>query len=94
MGAEPAIARTTPAHFGLLSLVTHLAHPELSGNPAPHSQTAWYAKPLPTFADGLALGRRSLWTSLLFQTSPLATDREQIPGTHLDHLCQLLCYAA
>lgn len=89
-----AIARTTPALFGLFSLVTLLAHPACSSATPPLPQTAWYTKPLPTFADALALIRRQLWASLLFQMSPLTADPEKIPGTLLNHLCDLLCYAA
>src|SRR5260370_207501 len=86
-----AIARTTPALF---SLVTLLAHPAFSRTPPPLPQTAWYVKALPTFADALALVRRRLWASLLFPPSASALDPEKIPGTLLDHLCHLLCYAA
>ena len=89
-----AIARTTPALFGLFSLVTLLAHPVFSTGAPPPRQSAWYHKPLPTFADALALVRRRLWTSLLFPLSPQPQDREQISPTLLDHLCDLLCYAA
>jgi hypothetical protein len=92
--AERAIARTTPALFGLFSLVTLLAHPDLAQAPALCAPTAWYAKTLPTFTDALALVRRRLWRSLLFQTSLLAPDPQIIPGTLLDHLCHLVCYAA
>jgi hypothetical protein len=89
-----AIARTTPALFGLFSLVTLLAHARFCSAAPPLRQCAWYHKPLPTFVDALALVRRQLWTLLLFPTSPLTPDREQIPQTLLDHLCELLCYAA
>jgi hypothetical protein len=89
-----AIARATPALFGLFSVVTLLAHPTLSAPAALLPHTAWYAKPLPTFADALAVVRRRLWASLLFQTSPLAPDPQKIPRTLVDHLCGLLCYAA
>ncbi len=89
-----AIARTTPALFGLFSLVTLLAHPQFCGAAPPLRQCAWYHNPLPTFADALALVRRQLWTAVLFQTSLLTPDHEQIPQTLLDHLCDLLCYAA
>jgi DDE superfamily endonuclease len=89
-----AIARTTPALCGLFSLVTLLAHPVFSGAAPPLRPSAWYAKPLPTFADALALVRRQLWTSLLFQLSPQPQDREQMLQPMLDHLCDLLCYAA
>jgi hypothetical protein len=89
-----AIARTTPALFGLFSLVTLLAHPAFSSGALPLRQSAWYRKPLPTFADALALVRRHLWMALLFPTSPRIQDREQIPRAVLDQLCDLLCYAA
>jgi hypothetical protein len=89
-----AIARTTPALLGLFSLVTLLAHPTCSGAPLPLPHTTWYVKPLPTFADALALVRRRLWASLLFQTSPLTADPDKMPDTLLDHLCHLMCYAA
>jgi DDE superfamily endonuclease len=96
--SQLAIARTTPALLGLFSLVTLLAHPHphptFSGAPASLPQTAWYTQPLPTFADALALVRRRLWAALLFQLSPLTADPENMPGTLLDHLCHLLCYAA
>jgi hypothetical protein len=89
-----AIARTTPALFGLFSLVTLLAQEAFTSADVPLGQTAWYRKPLPTFADALAVVRRQLWASLLFHTSSLTGDPEQIPGALLDHLCNLLCYAA
>ena len=89
-----AIARTTPALLGRFSLVTLLAHPACSNAPLPLPQTAWSTKTLPTFADALALIRRQLWASLLFQMSPLTADPDKMPGTLLDHLCHLLCYAA
>lgn len=89
-----AIARTTPALFGLFSVVTLLAHPMCPAARTPLRQTAWYHKPLPTFADALALVRRQLWAALLFQPSPLSRDPAKMPGTVLDHLCDLLCYAA
>lgn len=89
-----AIARTTPALLGLFSLVTLLAHPALTEQTTPLRHTAWYVKPLPTFADALALVRRRLWAALLFPTSPLAGDPDKLWPTCVEHLCDLLCYAA
>jgi hypothetical protein len=89
-----AIARTTPTLCGLFSVVTLLAHPTLRAPGRPVRHTAWYAKPLPTFADALALVRRRLWASLLFQPSPLTRNPEKLQQSVLDHLCSLLCYAA
>jgi len=75
-------------------VVTLLAHPCGAHTTLPLQQTAWYTKTAPTFADALALVRRHVWASLLFQTSSLATEVEIIRGALLDHLCDLLCYAA
>jgi hypothetical protein len=91
--SDRAIARTTPVLLGLFSLVTLLAHPHLIASP-PVPQTAWYAKPLPTFADALALVRRHLWSAQDFPVSPDAPDLVLIPRTFLDHLTDALCYAA
>jgi len=93
--SDRAIARTTPALFGLFSLVTLLAHDQFQHQPAPPiCQAAWYAKSTPTFADALAVVRRQLWTQTTFPTSPADGDLVQIPRAVLDHLRGLLCYAA
>jgi hypothetical protein len=92
--SQRAIARTTPALLGLFSLVTLLAHEAMMGCPPPVPQTAWYIKATPTFADALALVRRRLWTRMTFPTSPCAADIEKVPRALLNHLADLLCYAA
>lgn len=93
--SDRAIARTTPALFGLFSLVTLLAHDQLHNQTAPPlRQAAWYAKSLPTFADALALVRRQLWTQITFPTSPADAELVQVPRAYVDHLRGLLCYAA
>jgi hypothetical protein len=89
-----AIARTTPALFGLFSLVTLLAHPALSDQSVPLRRAAWYVKPLPTFADALALVRRRLWVALLFPTSAAHGDPEKILPVLAQRWCDLLCSAA
>jgi hypothetical protein len=92
--SERAIARATPALLGLFSLVTLLAHEPMTSNTAPLQQTAWYTKTTPTFSDALALVRRRLWTQVTFPTSPCDADGEKVPRALLDHLAELLCYAA
>ena len=91
--SDRAVARTTPALLGLFSLVTLLAHAQLSAG-APIRRSAWYCKPLPTFADALALVRRQLWTEATFPISPAESDLVNIPRTLLNHVADLLCYAA
>src|SRR5207237_3202573 len=56
--SDAAIRRTTPALLGLFSLVALLAHERMTASPAPPRQAAWSHKPLPTFADALAVVRR------------------------------------
>jgi len=89
-----AIARTTPALLGLFSVVTLLAHKQMTTGTVPLQQAAWYAKTMPTFSDALALVRRRLWTQMAFPTSTRDADREKIPRALLDHMATLLCYAA
>lgn len=57
-------------------------------------QDAWYAKALPTFGDALTLVRRRLWTQTIFQTSLWTGEGEKVPCVLLNHLADLLCYAA
>ncbi len=93
--SDLAIARTTPALLGLFSLVTLLAHDLLrAGSTFSCPQSAWYSKPLPTFADALALVRRHLWSHTTFPTSPTDADLVKVPAALVDHLRDLLCYAA
>jgi len=92
--SDRAIARTTPALLGLFSLVTLLANEPMRSTPTPIRSAAWYQKPLPTFADALALVRRSLWTHSLLPLSVSGADRVQIPGALLDRFYETLAYAA
>jgi DDE superfamily endonuclease len=89
-----AIGRTTPALFGLYSLVTRLAHGLLQADPTVVSTTAWYAKPRPTFADAIAVVRRELWSSRYFAMSESCTETIKIPRSVLEHLTDTVCYAA
>jgi hypothetical protein len=89
-----AIARTTPALLGLFSLVTLLAGQLTQEHTLPVRQAVWYRKPLPTFADAIAIVRRHLWTSTHFYMSPEKADMVEIPGALLNRLTETLCYAA
>jgi DDE superfamily endonuclease len=89
-----AIARTTPALLGLFSLVTLLAHEPMMVSQSALPHAAWYSKVTPTFSDALALVRRRLWTQMSFPTLTNDADVGKVPRTLLDHLADLLCYAA
>lgn len=94
--SDNAIARTTPLLFGLFSWVTLVAHALYSADPlhAPR-QAVWYTKPLPTFADALALVRQHLWAAYPnFRISKDDPDMLIIPQPLFDTLVSTLCYAA
>ena len=88
-----AIARTTPALFGLFSLVTVLAHRLAQHGKVLARQTAWYAKPRPTFSDALAAVRYELWRCPTFQTSQANRNIAKLPVTVLNRFAFALCYA-
>src|SRR5262249_12718901 len=67
--SDLAIARTTPALFGLFSLVTLMADRLIKGQLKPVRSAAWYTKGQPTFSDAIAIVRRCLWRSYHFSTS-------------------------
>ena len=92
--SDLAILRTTPALFGLFSVVTLLAHQRLNGQQQPVRAAAWYAKTLPTFVDALAVVRRELWPVPVFSTSPAITGSVEIPRSLLLRLTDALAYAA
>jgi hypothetical protein len=93
--SRQAILRTTPALLGLFSLVTLLAHAQMS-RPKNHvtRQSAWYTKVTPTFVDALAFVRQRLWAQTIFQTLLPDTDPLKLPRALLERLNDLLCSAA
>lgn len=90
--SDQAIARTTPALFGLFSLVTLAANDLTTAGTLPVAQAAWYAKTLPTFADALAVVRRDLWQQTSFSTSRAQTDIEKTVHRLLARCTEALCY--
>jgi hypothetical protein len=90
-----AILRTTPALLGLFSVVTLCARELLQGRALPVRRAAWYAKPLPTFIDTLALVRRHLWTVPVHSSlSPAPTDTIEIPRTLWTRITDTIAFAA
>ncbi len=88
----PAIARTTPALFGLFSLVVLMAYALYPDGQIPVPQTAWYPKAHVSFHDLLALVRRRLWLHCLFQTDALSPDLRLITPAQVEHLLAAVCY--
>jgi hypothetical protein len=91
--SDQAIARTTPALLGLFSVVTLLAHRSVQRGKLPVRQTAWYTKPAPTFADALAVARKTLWQHLLFSMCKRTRHVQKISQHQIQRLTSALSYS-
>lgn len=91
---DRSVSRTTPALFGVYSIVTLAAAHLLGGRPAPVRTTAWYPKPQATFSDAIALVRRALWRAEHFSISGAPLEMVKIPRSLLERFTDALCYAA
>jgi DDE superfamily endonuclease len=89
-----AIGRTTPALFGLYSLVALMAHALRQTESSVVRTAAWYAKARPTFSDALAMVRRELWSACHFSMSSGQTEIVEMPRSLLERLTDAVCYAA
>jgi len=75
--SDLAIARTTPALLGVFSIVCWLAYHLSQGAGIRLQRSAWYVKSEATFADVLALVRRTIWAEKYFSKS----DRDASEGS-------------
>ena len=94
--SERAIARTTPALFGLFSVVTLAADILIGqqGGMAPRTP-AWYDKTSPSFADAIALVRRHLWVQQgTFMPSEREHESIKVPRLLYHRMLDTLAYAA
>ncbi len=87
-----AIERSTPALFGLFSLVVLMAHALSKGENLPLSQDAWYSKTHAGFHDILNFVRRRIWLQFLFQTGGYTSDMRLFTANHLELLLSAACY--
>jgi DDE superfamily endonuclease len=94
--SDLAIRRTTPALFGLFSLVALFAHQRMRKAAGVfRRQAAWYHKRHPTFADALGLVRKELWAQeQTFYGSPWEADTIKVPRVFMERLTDAVCYAA
>ncbi len=92
--SDRAIARTTPVLFGLFSLIAVLAHRLARRGHVLTRQTAWYAKPLPTFSDALAAVRHELWRKPAFHISKFNQHIAKLPEAIFMHFADALCYTS
>ncbi len=89
-----AIARTTPALFGLFSLLTPwVAGPKIHPNLRPRS-TAWDHENQPTFSDVIAAVRRQFWAAANLSMSPNDPDSVEITPELWNRPSDTLAFAA
>ena len=90
--SDLAIERSTPALFGLFTLIVLIVHALYPDGLLPLTPSAWYPKNHATFHDLLALVRRRLWCHFLFQTAALSPDLRLISADQFEHLLSAVCY--
>lgn len=90
--SDLAIQRTTPAIFGLFSLVVLMANALCDEHALPCAQTAWYPKPHATFHDLLGFVRSPLWWQHIFQTGALTPELREISPSLFDQLLSAVCH--
>jgi hypothetical protein len=92
--SDAAIARTTPALFGLFSLLTlWAADTKIVSNLTPRS-TAWYHKNELTFSDVIAAVRRQFWAVPNLSMSRHDPYSVEIPVDLWNRLSETLAFAA
>jgi len=92
--SDLAIARTTPALFGMFSIVVLIALEVIKSKPMTVLNSAWYKKSDATYSDVIALVRRHIWHSRNYNNSSNAPDSTYFHGNLLETLLDLVCYAA
>jgi hypothetical protein len=93
-GNDLALGRTTPALFGLYSLVTLLVQTLRKSEAGVVRTAAWYTKTQPTFSAALAVVRRHLWSHCHFSMSSAKPEIVEIPRSLFERLTDAVCYAA
>ena len=92
--SDLAIARATPALFGLFSLVTLWAADARIVPTLQARDAAWYHKAEPTFSDVIAAVRRAFWAAPNLPTCRDGPDHVEIPAALWNRCAQALAFAA
>jgi hypothetical protein len=92
--SDLAIARTTPALFGLYSAVVLMALELVKINAIVIQSCAWYNKTEATFSDVIALVRRHIWHARNSMNSACKLDLTNFHEDFLEMLLDVVCYAA
>ena len=91
--SDLAIARTTPALFGMFSVVSLMALELLKTKSLPILNCAWYKKTDATFSDVIALVRRHIWYTRNYNNSSDESNPSYLHDDLLETLLDMVCYA-
>ena len=91
--SDKAIARSTPALFGLFSIVVLVAIKMLKNKTMPILKCAWYRKQEATFSDVIAFVRRHIWSARYFANSSETDDLINSGHNLLADLLDQVCYS-
>ena len=90
--SDLAIIRTTPALFGMFSIVVLIALEICNDVNIPVFATAWYKKSEATFSDVIALVRRHIWSSKYYANSGKNHDISYFSENLFETMLTELCY--
>jgi len=90
--SDLAITRTTPALFGMFSIVVLMALEICKDGNIPVFATAWYKKSEATFSDVIAFVRRHIWTSKYYANSGKNHDISYFSDDLFQIMLSELCY--
>ena len=91
--SDLAIARTTPALFGMFSVVVLVALELLKSKTLTILTCAWYKKSDATFSDVIALVRRHIWHARNYTISSSEPHLIHFQDDLLETLLDIVCYA-
>lgn len=90
--SDKAIARTTPALFGIFSIIVLMANEMLKHDKLNIATCAWYKKKDATFSDIIAYVRKRIWQSRYSTNSTESDDCTYLQDNFLGALIELACY--
>ena len=91
--SDLAILRTTPALFGLFSIVIVWMHDLTRLRQIAPKTTAWYPKNVLTFSDAIAAVRRAIWNHQIFFMSRSPAETVKIPRNAWERIANAIAYA-
>jgi DDE superfamily endonuclease len=91
--SDLAILRTTPALFGLFSLIVLWMHDLSQYRDITPRAAPWYGKTALTFSDAIAAVRREIWNHQIFCMSRSRADTVQIPRHAWERIANAVSFA-